>query len=142
MAMAMERRWWAGIGLVLAFLVVAPVLIGGLAFRGRGVQGRAQYDAIAPGMTRAQIRQLMQEAGNVLYSDFSNVEIMHVNGRTMIAVVYGPPAAAAAPSDELGDDWIATEKRLVELGRGDSTDNTLVGLGLRSPRAVLRERIP
>jgi hypothetical protein len=127
-----------------ALLVLGLVSVGVLSLANHAVRSaQAKYRAIKPGMTRAEVRKLMRGDAIVMYTDIATAEIMHIDGRFMIAVVYQPNtkhlSSTANPSGPVADDWVAKEKAFVELGRGGRIDDVLVGLGLRPTRVIDRE---
>ncbi|MGC8643205.1 MAG: hypothetical protein ACP5XB_25370 [Isosphaeraceae bacterium] len=94
-------------------------------------------------MTRAEVRKLMRGNAIVMYTDITTAEIMRIDGRFMIAVVYQPdakhPPSTANPAGPVADDWAAKEKVFVELGRGGRVDDMPSALGWRPTRVIDRE---
>jgi hypothetical protein len=139
-----KRRWgWIGLAFVITCLGLLVLI--GFSSESHKQRVRAGYDAIRAGMSRSEIRRLMQGAGLVMFTDISNAEVMHVDGRFMVAVIYEPDPllpSTANPSGLPADDWVAKEKMFIELGRGGPLDDVLVGLGLRTPRTVDSDRMP
>lgn len=135
-------------------VAVSVMAVLGMVFLGFGVKylaehselaAHAKYRAIKPGMSRLEVRRLMQGAGTVMYTGIATSEIMHINGRYMIAVDYEPSAKLSSttvnPAGPPEDDWVAKERVFLELGRGDQLDNLLVGLRLKRSRIIERDTI-
>ncbi len=141
-----RKRRWTWIGLALVLVVAGSSIFVNFHVGLPEPTAYANYRAILSGMSRIEVHRLMQGAGTVMYTAVSNVEIMHIDGRFMIAVVYEPDptlaASGASPASPPQDDWVAKEKAFVELGSGDRVDNILIGLGARPQRMVDRDRMP
>jgi hypothetical protein len=140
------KRRWACIGLALALMAAGLCIAASFLVRGPDRMPFAEYRAIRSGMSRIEVRRLMRDAGIVMYTGVSNSEIMHIDGRFMIAVVYEPTstlaAAGTSPTGPPQDDWVVKEKVFLELGRGGRVDDLLVGLRMKPQRVVERDRMP
>ena len=102
----------------------------------------AEYRSIKPGMSRAEVHRLVLGTGTIMLSEIGTSELIHIDGRYMIAVTYEPDPnlspSATNPAWDPKDGWVAKEKRFLELGRGSRIDNLLVMLRLRAPRSLDR----
>ena len=102
----------------------------------------AGYNAIKPGMSRAEVHRLVFGTGRIMLSEIGTSELIHIDGRYMIAVTYEPdPNLSPSPTNpawDPKDGWVAREKMFLELGRGSRIENLLVHLRLKSPRSVDR----
>jgi hypothetical protein len=107
----------------------------------------AKYQAIKPGMTRAEIRQLVQGLGGVMYTGVGPVELMHIDdARYLIAVYYMPdpkdPSPTIYPNGIPHDRWVVKEKLFLELGRTGTFDQLVTGLNLKPERSLDRSQTP
>ncbi len=106
-------------------------------------EAEAKYSAIKPGMTRSQVRRVVQDLGVVMFTGIGPVELMHIDdARYLIAVFYKPdpndPSPTIYPNGVPHDRWVVREKVFIELGRTGSVDRALTGFGLKPERSIDR----
>jgi hypothetical protein len=139
------KHRWVWIGSALMILAAGLLIVAAASAGSRGQAARARYDQIRRGMRPSEVQRLLQAAGTIMVTDIANAEVLHIDGRFMVAVFYEPDPLLPPPADPSGppdDGWVANRKIFVELGRGDPLDNLMVGLGLRTSRVIAGERMP
>jgi len=127
----------------VAGFVVATVIFAVLVSRKEGspYKARQYYQRIQLGMTRTEVKRLMQPS-YAMYTTLEASDIMIIDERFMIAVTYGPkpPYSAHTMFSQPPNDWVVKQKVYVDHLRRSWLENLTTGLGLR-PERVTSDRV-